>query len=327
MKILITGISGMAGSHLAEYLAPLSTEPVHGIIRWRSSRAYLSGFENRLILHECDLRDSHGVNRLLKAEEPDRIYHLAAQSSVATSFDAPEQTITNNITCQLNLLEAVRDLNLPNTRILIAGSSEEYGLVGEDHLPADETVPLSPLSPYAVSKVAQDLLGFQYHQSFGLHIVRVRSFNHTGPRQNDTFALSSFARQIAEIEAGLRPPVLQVGNLDARRDFTDFRDIARAYHLALEQGAPGEVYNIGSGVSRTMSEYLEILMGLSSRTITVTSDPTRARPSDVPHLVCHAGKFQRLTGWQPRIPIGQTLKDLLDHWRQTIGTAHGQHST
>lgn len=315
MKILITGISGMAGSHLAEHLLDSGKHEIHGTIRWRSSKTYLSGFEDQLILHHCDLRDSHSVSRLLKVQRPDRIFHLAAQSSVSTSFDAPEHTITNNITCQLNILEALRDLELPDTRILIAGSSEQYGLVAEKDLPADETTPFHPLSPYAVSKVSQDLLGFQYYKSFHLHVIRVRSFNHTGPRQNDTFALSSFARQIAEIEAGLKPPVLYVGNLVARRDFTDFRDIAKAYELAIEQCIPGEAYNIGSGCSRSMEEYLNILLSHSSREIDIRQDTERTRPSDVPHLVCNFDKFNQLTQWKPQISIEQTLKDLLDDWR------------
>ncbi len=327
MKILITGISGMAGSHLAEHLLRSGENEVHGTIRWRSSRNYLSGFEDQLILHHCDLRDSHSVSRLLKAERPDRIFHLAAQSSVATSFDVPEHTISNNITCQLNILEALRDLEMQNTRILIAGSSEQYGLVAEENLPADESTPFNPLSPYAVSKVGQDLLGFQYHKSFHLHVIRIRSFNHAGPRQNDTFALSTFARQIAEIEAGLKPPVLYVGNLEARRDFTDFRDIAEAYSLAIEQCVPGEAYNVGSGCSRSMEEYLNILLSHSSHKIEIRKDNERTRPSDVPHLVCNFSRFNQLTQWEPKISIDQTLKDLLDDWRNKCRHRQGKTST
>lgn len=315
MKILITGISGMAGSHLAEHLLSTGKHRIHGTIRWRSSKEYLSAFEERLTLHSCDLRDSHSVNRMLKAVRPDRIFHLAAQSSVANSFDSPEHTITNNISCQLNILEAVRDIELLNTRILIAGSSEQYGLVSEDHLPADESTPFNPLSPYAVSKVSQDLLGYQYHKSFHLYIVRVRAFNHTGPRQNDTFALSSFARQIAEIETSLKPPVLYVGNLKARRDYTDFRDIARAYALALELCNSGEAYNIGSGDSRTMEDYLQILLTHANRKIEIKQNQKRTRPSDVPHLVCNPSKFNQLARWEPQISIEQSLKDLLNYWR------------
>jgi GDP-4-dehydro-6-deoxy-D-mannose reductase len=318
MNVLITGITGMAGSHLAEYLLDQKDMTVHGTYRWRSNKENISSFEKRIRLHECELKDPYGVLRLLQDVRPARIFHLASQSNVAASWTSPRETLVNNMTAQLNLLEAARQLDDPDLRIHVAGSSEEYGLVREDELPVHETNPLRPLSPYGVSKVTQDTLAYQYHQSYGLHIVRTRAFNHTGPRRSDFFVTSSFARQIVEIEMGLREPVIHVGNLEARRDFSDIRDVVRAYALALETCDPGEVYNIGSGTSYSVKQVLKLLLGMSHLLIRVKEDPARIRPSDVPVMVCDNTKFRNRTGWEPRIPFRQTLSDLLDHWRESL---------
>ncbi|WDP89756.1 MAG: GDP-mannose 4,6-dehydratase [Desulfobacter sp.] len=317
MKVLVTGITGMTGSHLAEYLLNRPGVEVHGTIRWRDSRRFISGIEEELVLHNCDLMDAHGVDGVIHKVRPDRIFHLAAETSVDDSWKNPHQTITNNITCQLNLFEAVKRLDL-NTRILVTGSSEAYGLVSEDELPVAETQGFKPLSPYGVSKVSQDMLGFQYHKSYGMDIVRVRVFNLTGPRQSTTFALASFARQIALINAGRQDPVLEVGNLEARRDFTDFRDAARAYWMALEYGRAGEVYNIGSGRPRLLKDVLKELIEISNAEVRVVTDPDRMRPSDIPAMVCDNKKFCSVTGWVPRIPFSRTLEDLLEYWERTL---------
>jgi len=318
MNVLITGITGMAGSHLAEYLLNQGNCEVHGALRWRSNRENIATFEKKLHLHECELRDPHAVIRLIKEIRPQRVYHLAAQSYVAASWISPQDTLINNITAQLNIFEAIRQLEVLDTRIHIAGSSEEYGMVYEDELPVNETNPLRPLSPYAVSKVAQDTLAYQYHQSYGLHVVRTRAFNHTGPRRGDVFATSNFARQIVEIESGKGDPVIRVGNLKARRDFTDIRDVVEAYVLALERGEPGEVYNIGSGKAYSMEQVLNMLLGMSNVIIHIKKDSSRMRPSDVPVLVCNNSKFSQKTGWQPRVTFKQTLYDLLGYWRAKI---------
>jgi GDP-4-dehydro-6-deoxy-D-mannose reductase len=254
---------------------------------------------------------------MLDRVRPDRVFHLAAQSYVPTSWAAPTETLTANVTCQLNLFEAARELELP-ARFQIAGSSEEYGLVQPGEVPIREDNPLRPLSPYAVSKVAQDLLAYQYWRSHGLYSVRTRGFNHTGPRRGEVFVTSSFARQIAEIEKGRREPVVHVGNLEAQRDFTDVRDMVRAYWLALEHGEPGEVYNIGSGRAYTIRQVLDILLGLSTTRVEVREDPARLRPSDVPILLGDATRFRRVSGWEPTIPFEVTLKDLLDYWRERV---------
>ncbi|MFC1822690.1 GDP-mannose 4,6-dehydratase [Thermodesulfobacteriota bacterium] len=319
MKILITGITGMTGSHLAEYLLGESKVEVHGTIRWRSNRENIADFEKKLHLHECELRDPHAVNRLIQKIRPQRIYHMAAQSNVAASWGSPHDTILNNVTAQLNLFEAVRYLNFSDVRIHVAGSSEEYGMVHKNELPVKETNPLRPLSPYAVSKVTQDTLAYQYFHSYGLHIVRTRAFNQIGPKQGEVFAASNFAKQIAQIEFNQREPVIKVGNVEVRRDFTDIRDVVRAYVMALEICEPGSVYNIGSGIACSIKKILDNLIGLSSLLIHVEKDPSRMRPSEVPALICDCSKFIDKTGWQPRISFKQSLFDLLDYWRSKLG--------
>lgn len=314
MKALITGVTGFAGSHLAEYLLGRGDVDVHGTCRWRSRRENIEAIADRIHLHECDLRDATAVSELMGALRPERVFHLAAQSFVPTSWIAPAETLSTNILGQVHIFEAVRQHRL-DCRIQIACSSEEYGLVHPDEVPIKEENPLRPLSPYGVSKVAQDLLGYQYWQSYGLHVVRTRAFNHTGPRRGEVFVTSSFARQVAEIEKGLREPVLRVGNLDAQRDFTDVRDIVRAYWLALELGEPGEVYNIASNKTYPIREVVDRLLGMSRARIRVEVDTARLRPSDVPILLGDATKFRERTGWRPEIPFEKTLGDLLDYWR------------
>ncbi len=318
MKVLITGITGFAGSHLADYI--LANHPdvdVFGTIRWRSRRENIRHIEDKVTFYEADLKDAASLTKCLDNIRPDRIFHLAAQSFVPTSWSCPAETFAINTIGQINLFEAVLTLDL-SPRIQVAGSSEEYGAVQPDELPMKETTPLRPLSPYAVSKVAQDLLGWQYFQSYGLKIVRTRGFNHTGPRRGDVFICSNFAKQIAEIEKGKREPVISVGNLEAKRDFTDVRDVVRAYWLSLEKGKDGEVYNIGTGKSYSMKEVLDILISKSQVNVNVEVDPQRLRPSDVPILISDCSKFVNLTGWKPEIPFHDSLQDLLQFWRERI---------
>jgi GDP-4-dehydro-6-deoxy-D-mannose reductase len=343
VRVLITGITGFAGSHLAEYL--LSEHPdvaVYGTYRWRSRmenleeiarRGVLDVVEGRfstgaevrdetkrrgrvLLLH-TELTDAGAVEKLISAIQPHRIFHLAAQSFVQSSFDEPASTIGINVSAQLNILEAVRR-HESDTRIHIAGSSEEYGLVLPDEVPMKETNPLRPLSPYAVSKVAQDKLAWQYFKSYGMHLVVTRGFNHTGPRHGLVLAPSSFSRQIAEAEAGLREPVVYVGDLTTKRDWTDVRDTVRAYWMALERCEPGEAYNIGSGRTWTIAETLNILLSQARVKVRIQEDPARLRPSDVPILWADVTKFQNATGWKPAIPLERTLGDLLDSWRARV---------
>jgi GDP-4-dehydro-6-deoxy-D-mannose reductase len=315
MRVLVTGITGFAGSHLVDYILTLPGVEVCGIHRWRSRTENVEHFLSKVRMIECDLRDASSVRDVLEEVKPERIFHLAAQSFVPTSWTAPTESLTTNILGQLNIFEAVKKVHL-KPRIQIACSSEEYGLVHEDELPIRETNPLRPLSPYAVSKVGQDFLGYQYFMSYQMPIVRTRGFNHEGPRRGPVFVCSDFAKQIADIEKGRRAPVIRVGNLDARRDFTDVRDVVRAYWLALDKGEPGEVYNICSGKAWVIRDMLDHLLSLTKVKVKVEQDAARMRPSDVPVLLGDAGRFQKATGWKPEIPFEQTLRDLLEYWRQ-----------
>lgn len=318
MRVLITGITGMAGSHLADYLFEMGGIEIHGIRRWRSRTENIEHIMDRVMLHECELMDASSVKKVLKDARPERIYHLAAQSFVPTSWNSPSDTLMNNIIGELNIFEAVRELDLKGVKVQIAGSSEEYGLVYENETPVKETNSLRPLSPYAVSKIGQDYLAYQYYKSYGIYTVRTRAFNHTGPRRGEVFVTSSFAKQIASIEKGLQKPVVYVGSLEAKRDFSDIRDIVKAYYLSLEKGEAGEVYNLGNDSAYSIREVLDILLSYSKIKVSIKEDPERMRPSDVPLLVCDSTKFRKKTGWKPEIPFKKTLEDLLNYWRERV---------
>ncbi len=323
MKALITGITGFAGSHLAEYL--LEHQPhveVHGTRRWRSPMDNVSHLEGKVHFHEMDMTDSNSVELVLDTVRPDFIFHLAAQSFVPTSWSAPASTFDTNVRGQINIFEAVRGLGIDPV-IQIACSSEEYGLVHPEETPITEENPLRPLSPYAVSKVSQDYLGYQYFQSYGIKAIRTRGFNHTGPRRGDVFVTSNFAKQLARIKAGLDEPVIRVGNLDAVRDFTDVRDTVRAYWLAVNHAKPGEVYNICSGSGITIRELLDRLIERSGVEVKIEQDPARMRPSDVEILLGDCSKFKKDTGWEPEIPFDQTLDDIVAYWFERVQTERG----
>ena len=313
-RVLVTGVTGFAGSHLVDYMLERGDSEIFGIQRWRSRTENIEHFSGRITLLECDLRDASSTRDTLEKVRPDWIFHLAAQSFVPTSWTAPTESLSTNILGQVNLFEAVRKLGM-GCRIQLACSSEEYGLVMPDELPIRETNPLRPLSPYAVSKVGQDLLGYQYWMSWKLDCVRTRGFNHEGPRRGPVFVASDFAKQIADIENKRRPPFISVGNLEAKRDFTDVRDMVRAYWLALEKCEPGEVYNICTGTAWTIRRVLDQLLTMTKEKIEVRQDPARLRPSDVPVLIGDNTKFVKATGWQPTIPFEQTLLDMLEYWR------------
>src|SRR5262245_16437842 len=320
MRVLITGITGFVGSHMAEYALNRGAE-VFGPSRWRSKTENVDHLRGRITLIESDLRDFSSVRALMEEVNPTWVVHLAAQSYVGTSWQAPAETLTTNILSQVHLLEAIRALRI-TPRFLCAGSSEEYGMVYEDEVPIRETNPLRPLSPYAVSKVTQDVMGYQYFRSYGLPIVRARAFNHEGPRRGDVFVTSNFAKQVAEIEAGLREPVVYVGDLKPRRDFSDVRDIVRGYWLLLERGEPGEVYNLCSGRSWSIQEVLDFLLDRSKvKGIEVKVEPGRLRPSDVMILEGDPSKIEKATGWRVAIPFERTLEELLDYWRERVRPA------
>ena len=316
-KALITGITGMAGSHLADHLLTVGDVKVFGTKRWRSREDNISHIKDSVTFYDCDLRDYKNVQDTLNEVKPDFIFHLAAQSFVPTSWESPAATIKDNAEMQVNVFEAVRELGIDPV-IQIALSSEEYGLVLPDEVPMNEDNPLRPLSPYAVSKVTQDMMGYQYHQSYGLKVIRTRTFNHEGPRRGDVFVTSNFAKQIAEIEAEKKKPIIEVGNLEAKRDWTDVRDIAKAYWLAVNKCEPGEVYVLASGETRTVQEMLDTLLGFSEVKVEVIQDPKRMRPSDVEVLWGDYSKFNKATGWKPSIPFEKMMEDLLNYWREKV---------
>jgi GDP-4-dehydro-6-deoxy-D-mannose reductase len=254
---------------------------------------------------------------VVQEARPEAVYHLAAQSSPAESLEDAWATIGNNLLAQLNLFEALLSAGL-RPRVLVIGSSDEYGRVRPEELPTHENVPLRPTTPYAVSKVGQDVMGFQYFARHAMPIVRVRPFNHTGPGHDERFVVPSFARQLAQIEAGLREPVLHVGNLNVERDFTDARDMVRAYRLALTDGVPGEVYNLGRGRSVRIAQMVDELTTMCRVRVDTLVDPALLRPSDVPRQEADTRKFTSLTGWQPRIPWHTTLRDTFDFWREKV---------
>lgn len=317
MKVLITGATGFVGSHLIDFLLTKSDVSIFGARRRRSDMGLVDHVKDKVQWVEIDVADSHNVDAAIKEIQPNYIFHLAAQSFVPTSWKAPLETFTTNAIGTLNILEALKNLEI-NTKIQIAGSSEEYGLVKPEEIPITENNLLNPQSPYGVSKVTADLLGRQYYGSYGIHVVVTRAFNHTGPRRGEMFVVSDFSKQIAETEKGLRGPVIYVGDLEAKRDFLDVRDIVRAYWLALVEGEAGEAYNICSGETIRIREVLSALLALSSAKIVVKQDPSKLRPSDVPLLQGDCSKFKSQTGWEPMIPFEETLRDTLEYWRQIL---------
>jgi GDP-mannose 4,6-dehydratase len=319
MKILITGVTGMVGSHLADYcLAHHPSVEVHGTVRWRSPRDNIAAILSQVHLHAADLHDLGSLIRLLKEVRPDRIFHLAAQSYVVDSFSLPADTIHVNTIGTTNLLEAVR-LSELDPLIHICSSSEVYGQVREDEVPIRENNPFRPASPYAVSKVGEDMIALQYFLSYGMRTIRTRMFTHTGPRRGDVFAESAFARQIARIEAGLTEDnVVRVGNLASVRTFADVRDAVRAYWLLLEKCTPGEVYNIGGDRTATIGEMLEILKSLARCDIRHEVSEALLRPSDVTLQIPDTSKFRDATGWKSEVTLEHTMEDLLNYHRARL---------
>ena len=315
MRALITGINGFVGGHLADHLYADGGWAVYGVARQPSLA--LPHLREAVTLVVADLEQPDAFDAMLADTQPDVIFHLAAQSNVPRSFADPQQTLHTNINVQLNLFQSLLRLK-QNPIILIAGSQEIYGQVRPEELPLDETTPLRPVNPYAVSKATQDLLAYQFHISHKLRTIRLRPFNHIGPRQSDAFVASAFATQIARIERGQQPPVIRVGNLTAERDFTDVRDMVRAYALAAIHGHVGTAYNIGAERAVSIRWMLDTLMTLSTHDIRVEQDPARMRPADVPRVVADCTLFRSHTGWEVHIPLEQTLNDILDDWRSKI---------
>jgi GDP-4-dehydro-6-deoxy-D-mannose reductase len=317
-RVLITGITGMAGSHLADYILSNHSEmEVYGARRWRSPGNNVSHIEDQITLIDCDLTDPSGCIELLEKVKPAYIFHLAAQSFVPDSWKNPQATISDNIMMQLNLFEAIRHLHLDPV-VQVALSSEEYGRVYPHELPITERNALRPLSPYAVSKVGQDMLAYQYFDSHKLRVIRTRAFNHEGPRRGEVFVTSNFAKQVAEIEAGLAPPVLRVGNLSAKRDWSHVKDVVRAYWLSVHHCKPGEDYVIASGTARSIQEMVDFLLSQTKVKIQVETDPSRMRASDVKVVEGDPRKFKAATGWAPEFTFEDMILDILNYWRDLV---------
>lgn len=312
-KALITGVAGFVGSHLTKYLISQNFKVV-GFFHPKHSTENLISLKDKLELVACDILNSRQVEKEIARVKPDYVFHLAAFSSPSQSLKNPRETLENNIFGQINLLDALVKINSP-AKILIVGSADEYGNVDKKDLPVKEDHPLFPGSPYAVSKVAQDILGFQYFLNYGLNIVRVRPSNHIGPRQAPIFVVSAFASQIAALEKQ-GGGIMKVGNLESERDFTDVGDIVRAYLLALERGKMGEVYNIGSGKVIKIGKVLEMMLSLVHVKITPKKDSGLFRPTEI--FYTDPSKFKKQTGWQPAIPIAATLFDTINYEREKL---------
>jgi len=318
MKALITGITGFVGSHLAEFLLEKGAE-VFGTFRWRSPRINIEHIMDDITLINCELLDSSSVKSCIETVKPEVIFHLAAQSYVPVSFNEPAATLETNIIGTLNILEAVKQCKIDPV-IHICSSSEVYGQVKKEEIPIKETNVFRPASPYAVSKVGEDMISLQYFLSYGIKTIRSRMFTHTGPRRGEVFVVSAFAKQIAKIELGLQEPLLKVGNLDSVRTFLDVRDAVKAYYMLVQQCTPGEVYNIGGNATMTVGEMLDLLLSYSTMKdkIKVEVDKELLRPSDVTLQIPDISKFVNITNWKPEIPLEKTLKDTLDYWREML---------
>lgn len=330
-RALITGVTGMVGSHLADYLLEHTDWEIHGMARWRSPLDNIAHLlprinqKDRIHLIHGDLRDSLSLAHVVREVKPDYVFHLAAQSFPRTSFEAPLETYDTNVQGTQRLLEALKQ-SAPEAVIHVCASSEVFGRVPKEKLPIVEDCTFHPASPYAISKVGTDLIGRFYGEAYGMKVMTTRMFTHTGPRRGDVFAESSFAKQIAMIEKNQIPPVVKVGNLQSLRTFADVRDAVRAYYLLVTvKPTAGEYYNIGGDFSCTVEEMLNTLISYSTvRDIRIEIDPARLRPIDADLQVPDTSKFHAHTGWKPEISFEQTMRDLLAYWRGRVGEAGSQ---
>ncbi|MBA7506733.1 GDP-6-deoxy-D-mannose reductase [subsurface metagenome] len=321
MRTLITGIAGFTGIHLAEYLLSKERDSdnidLYGIdiVRDVSKDAQLVLDKAKVLT--CDILDEEEMKKTVGEIKPDRIFHLAGLTFDPNSHRSPEKFYIINVFGTINLLEAVKQLKI-SPLIHIACSSAEYGLILENENPVTETNYFRPISPYGISKLAQDMVGYQYYKNYGLKIIRTRAFNIPGPGEKENFVCSDFARQIALIEKGKQEAIIYVGNLEAKRDFVDIRDVVKAYWLVSDKGISGEVYNICSAKAYSIAEMLDILLQMAKKDIVIKQDPKRMRPSDIPLQIGSFEKLHKQTGWKPIISLEETLKDLLNYWRQKV---------
>ena len=318
-KILITGITGFVGSHMADYILNNTDCKIYGLKRPNSQLRNIHHIKEKITLLNGDLIDQSSLVNILKKINPDEIYHFGAMSWVTPSWDMPAAYMQTNAIGTINLFEAMKIVDC-KAKVLISCTPEEYGDVPEELIPITEKTRIHPINPYAASKAAQDMVSMVYFASYGIPIIRTRAFNHEGPRRDILGANASFAYQIAKIERGLQEPIIRVGNLEAKRNFTDVLDLVKAYFLAMEKGIPGELYLIGSQNIYTMNECLNTLIDLSSEKskISYEVDPERVRPTELKTFIGDFEKFNKLTGWEPVIPFRQTMQSVLDYWREFI---------
>lgn len=324
-RVLITGITGMVGSHLLDFLVQNTDWEIWGMLRWRSPLANINDHipainrKERIRLVYADLRDTMSIESAVRQSQPDLVFHLAAQSYPKTSFDSPLDTMDTNAQGTERLLGALRS-HRPDSVVHVCSSSEVFGRVPQDKLPIDEECTFHPASPYAISKVGTDLIGRYYAEAYGMTVMTTRMFTHTGPRRGDVFAESTFAKQIAMIERGKTEPVVHVGNLDSLRTWADVRDAVRAYYMLVTMDpVPGAYYNIGGTYTCTVRAMLDKLIELSTHDrISVEVDADRLRPIDADLQVPDTRKFREHTGWKPEIPFEKTMRDLLDYWRDRV---------
>ncbi len=317
-RVLITGIAGSGGSYLAEYI--VQNHPnveLHGAGRWHSTTVTdnLAAVRDKIVMHECDLMDFSSILRALEKSRPDAVFHLAAHANVRASFETPLSVMQNNVMGTANLFEAIRVAKL-NPLIQLCSTSEVYGIVDPKYIPINEDTPMHPSSPYAVSKVAQDMLGYSYFKAYKMPIIRTRMFTYLNPRRTDLFA-TSFARQVVRIEMGLQKELVH-GNLDSVRTIIDVRDAMRAYWDALMYCEPGEAYNIGGTTTMSVGDFLKTLVSLAKKPIPTRVDPALLRPSDVTLQIPDTKKFREATGWEPEYSFEESMKHLIDHWRKEI---------
>ena len=320
-RILITGITGFVGSHLAD-LALEKGCTVYGLKRWNLSRMRnVRHIIDKIKWLDCDITDSVAINNIIKNVNPEKIFHLAAESFVSPSWNHPTHYMDVNYNGTVNLFEAIRNSNI-NPKILIPGSGEEYGDIPEAELPITEKTILRPVNPYAVTKIAQDFIAQVYHLTYGLNTIRVRAFNHEGPRRDNVFGVPWFAYQVAQIESGIQDPVIKTGHIEDKRNFTHIRDMVEAYWLAIEKCSPGELYLIGSDEDdkiHTYRELIEKIIAMSTvKNIKIEKDEKYVRPTAVPRLIGDTSKFRKLTGWKPKISIDKILEDTLNYWRDFV---------
>lgn len=311
MKSLIIGGAGFVGAYLIRHLQETGQRVFVTKMQGEEMEAFGAD------VYDLDILDKGAVVHLLQTVRPDYVFHLAAQSSVALSWKNPQLTIDVNIKGVVNVLDAVRELE-ERPRILLIGSGEEYGPIRPEDLPVTEDVAANPGNIYAATKVCQNMIGKIYADAYGLNVMMVRAFNHIGPNQAPLFVVADFCKQTAEIEAGMKEAVLKVGNLSAKRDFTDVRDVVRAYGMLIEKGEPGETYNIGSGHAVAVEEILNLILSMAKKEIQIETDPSKFRPIDVPVIEADTEKVRRATGWIPEISLEETIQETLDYWRRKI---------